>query len=132
LCIILAAEVNMSEANTLEVAKAYHRAWSTRDLQSADRFLAEDLEVEVPINVYAGKADFLAAVERTAKQTSNVKLLAEFSNGSEALLLYDMTLPFGELRVVEHFTISGGRIRKLRQIHDTAVLRASGMGPRGA
>jgi hypothetical protein len=39
-----------------------------------------------------------------------------------------MTLPIGVLRVAEHFTVANGRIRLLRQIHDTAALRAAGFG----
>jgi hypothetical protein len=117
----------MSEAKTLGVAKAYYQAWSTRDLGNVGRYLADDLKVEVPINSYSGKADFLEAVQRTAQHTASVALLAEFAEGDQAMLLYDMTLPFGRLRVAEHFTISGGKIHRLRQIHDTAAVRAAGM-----
>lgn len=118
----------MSASKTLSVAKAYHRAWSTRDFANIGRYLADDLQVEVPINSYAGKSDFLEAVQRTAEQTSRVDLLAEFADGDQAMLLYDMTLPIGQLRVAEHFTISDGEIHRVRQIHDTAALRAVGMG----
>jgi ketosteroid isomerase-like protein len=118
----------MSEPKPLTVARAYHQAWSTRDLENVGRYLADDLVVEVPINTYAGKTDFLDAVQRTAQRTSKVRLLAELGGVDEAMLLYDMTLPIGELRVAEHFTISGGKILKVRQIHDTAALRAAGMG----
>jgi hypothetical protein len=34
----------------------------------------------------------------------------------------------GDLRVAEHFTIADGMIVKLRQIHDTAPVRAAGLG----
>jgi hypothetical protein len=53
-------------------------------------------------------------------------LLAEFGSVDEALLLYDMTLPIGALRVAEHFTVAGEKIRRIRQVHDTAALRAAG------
>jgi hypothetical protein len=117
----------MSDSKTLSVARAYHQAWSTRDLANVGRYLAEDLRVEVPINSYSGRDDFLEALKRTAQHTSSVTMLAEFADGEEAMLLYDMTLPIGELRVAEHFTISGGKIHKVRQIHDTHALRAAGM-----
>ncbi len=118
----------MSASQTLSVVKAYHQAWSTRDLGNVGRYLADDLEVEVPINSYAGKIDFLEAVKRTAQHASRVDLLAELAHGDEAMLLYDMTLPIGPLRVAEHFTIRQGKIHRVRQIHDTAALRAAGMG----
>jgi hypothetical protein len=118
----------MGDSQPLGVARAYHRAWSTRDLDKVGQYLADDLQVEVPINSYSGKADFLEAVQRTAQHTASVKLLAELGDGDQAMLLYDMTLPIGQLRVAEHFTISGGKIHKVCQIHDTAALRAAGMG----
>jgi hypothetical protein len=47
------------------------------------------------------------------------------SAGNEAILLYDMQVEqLGPLRVVEHFTVADGRITRLRQIHDTAAVRA--------
>jgi len=114
--------------NALTIARAYHRAWSTQHLDEIGQYLAEDVRVEVPINSYRGKSDFLEAVRRTAQMTSRVKMLAEFGNDDEALLLYDMTLPIGDLRVAEHFTIAAGRVQRVRQIHDTAALRAAGFG----
>jgi hypothetical protein len=43
------------------------------------------------------------------------------------MLLYDMdVLGLGKLRVAEHFTVSAEKIVGLRQVHDTALLRAAG------
>ena len=116
----------MVRADALAVARAYHRAWSTRDLDEVGRHLSEDLQVEVPINRYAGKSDFLEAVLRTAGMTAGVTLLAELGDADQAMLLYDMALPIGVLRVAEHFTVRDGQIRVIRQIHDTVALRAAG------
>lgn len=116
----------MPRADALAVARAYHRAWSTRDLAAVGQHLSEELRVEVPINRYAGKADFLEAVLQTARMTSRVVLLAALGDAGQAMLLYDMTLPIGDLRVAEHFTVGDGKIRMIRQIHDTVGLRAAG------
>ncbi len=109
----------------LAVARSYHRAWSNGELEAAGGHLAEDLTIEVPINAYATKQDFLRAVGKTRQMTSTLDLLAEFGNEAEALLLYDLALPFGVLRVAEHFTVSDGRITRIRQVHDTAAIRAA-------
>lgn len=34
----------------------------------------------------------------------------------------------GKMRVAEHFTVRAGKITRLRQIHDTAAVRAAGLG----
>lgn len=45
----------------------------------------------------------------------------------EGMLLYDMDVRgLGTLRVAEHFTVENGKIIRIRQVHDTATLRAAG------
>jgi hypothetical protein len=36
-------------------------------------------------------------------------------------------VPVGTLRVAEHFTVEGGKITRIRQIHDTAAVGAAGL-----
>ena len=112
----------------LTLARAYHTAWTTRQFDDAAQHLADGLVVEVPINDYPTKADFIRAVELTRDMSSAVNMLAEFGKPGEAVLLYDLQLPMTELRVAEHFTVRDRRITRIRQIHDTAALRAAGMG----
>lgn len=112
----------------LTVARAYHAAWTTRQFDDAAQRLADGLTVEVPINDYPPKADSIRAVELTRHMSSAVHLLAEFGKPGEALLVYDLELPMTALRVAEHFIVRDGHIARIRQIHDTAALRAAGIG----
>jgi len=114
--------------DALTVVRAYHHAWTTRNFQNAAERLADTLVVEVPINGYPTKADFLSAVEMTRAMATEIDLLAEFGDAGGALLLYDMQLPMTVLRVAEHFTVRDEQITRIRQIHDTAALRAAGLG----
>ena len=114
-----------SGTSALAVVRNYHRAWSTGEMETAGRYLSDELTIEVPINSCPTKDAFLRAVKKTREMTSSLQLLAEFGNEGDALLLYDMTLPFGVMRVAEHFTVTDGRITRIRQIHDTAAIRAA-------
>jgi ketosteroid isomerase-like protein len=117
----------MPTDETLAVVRAYHRAWNHGDYEQAGARLAPDLDVEVPINAYGNAAEFTRALAGFGDMVSEVELLAELADGDEAMLLYDLTAePIGALRVAEHFTVADGRIVRLRQIHDTAALRATG------
>lgn len=117
----------MAVEEAIDVARSYHRAWTSGDFDEVGRRLADDLDVEVPINEYGGGAEFLEAVRGFAQVVKQVDTLAEFGAGDEAMLLYDMvTEPIGVMRVAEHFTVRDGRIVRIRQIHDTAALRAAG------
>jgi ketosteroid isomerase-like protein len=116
-------------AGALAVARGYHDAWQRRDYQDAWQLLSDDLTVDVPVNSYASKAAFAEAAQRTREMAAAVRPLAEFGNDTEAVLLYDLALPIGDLRIAEYFRVSGGRITRITHIHDTAALRAAGAGP---
>lgn len=112
---------------TLETVRGYHDAWTTNDIEGAGRYLAPDLETEVPINSYESASDFLEAVAQFGRLVRKVDLLAEFVHENEALLLYDMDVDsIGTMRIAEHFTVADGRITRIRHVHDTAALLAAG------
>ena len=91
--------------------------------------LADNLVVEVPINSYPTSESFAAALTGFGSTVSKVDLLAAMSDGNQAMLLYDLYAEgLGSLRVAEHFTVDDGKITRIRQVHDTAVVRAAGLG----
>jgi ketosteroid isomerase-like protein len=119
----------MHDQETKHVVRRYHEGWSNRRFEDAIALLAEELRVEVPINDYPTRQSFAQALIAFGRAVESVELLSELASDDEAMLLYDMNVTgLGALRVVEHFTVKNGRIVRLRQIHDTAAIRAAGMG----
>lgn len=118
----------MGTTDGLSVARAYHRAWTSGDYDGAAKLLARDLRVEVPIHEYPDGASFARAVALFGQMTVAVRTLSELGADDEAILLYDMDVKgLGTLRVAEHFTVRDGTIVTIRQIHDTAPIRAAGL-----
>lgn len=115
-------------SHALTVVRRYHEAWWSRDFPAAAELLDENLITEMPINKYEGKTDFFRATEFTRGMASGIKSIAGLGDTHKAVLIYDMTLPIGDLRVVEYFTVEDGRITELWHIHDTAALRGAGAG----
>lgn len=116
-----------NQKQSLTIALAYFKAWSSKEFDKAANSLSEDISFETPINSYGNKQTWMEAVKFTGMAVSGVKLLAEFGNEDEALLLYDMVLnPIGNLRIAEHFKISNSKITMIRHVHDTAELRKAG------
>ncbi|MGH3291788.1 MAG: nuclear transport factor 2 family protein [Trebonia sp.] len=112
------------------VAGAYHRAWTTRDFDRAVSLLSPSLHVEVPVSSYPTRESFAEALLMFGSQVASVEVLSEMDAGDEAMILYDMEVEgLGAVRVVEHFTVSDGKIVRLRQIHDTAAIRAAASPP---
>lgn len=118
----------MTAHDTAEIVRAYYDAWTRKDYAKARTLLAATLAVEVPVNDYPTAESFAAALESFGSMVSNAELLAAMSDDNEAMLLYDLEAgPVGRLRVAEHFTVEGGKITHIRQIHDTAAVRAAGL-----
>lgn len=114
-------------ATPLELARSYHDAWTSRNVEEASSYLAVDLETDVPLNSYANAAEFLAGLSGFVQLVTAVNLLAEFGDEEEAMLLYDIEVDsIGRLRVAEHFTVADRQITRIRHVHDTAALRAAG------
>ena len=112
------------------VVRRYHEGWTSRNFDEAIRLLAPDLVVEVPINDYPTTESFARALVGFGGMVRKVRLLAEFADGNEVMLLYDMDVEHvGHMRIAEHFSLSDGMITRIRQIHDTAPIRAAGLGP---
>jgi len=117
----------MSPNDTAAVIRAYYDAWTGRDFDQAVALLARELTVEVPVNDYPTAESFAAALKGFGSMSTRADLLAAMSAGDEGMLLYDMDVPgLGTLRVAEHLTVKDGQITRIRQIHDTAALRAAG------
>src|SRR5262249_21128147 len=115
-----------TDEETRSIVRAYHKAWTSGDFETAVALLDRDLEVEVPINEYPTKGSFADALRGFGPLVIKLELLSELAEGDEAMLLYDMDVEgLGGMRVAEHFTVRDGRIRRLRQIHDTAAVRAA-------
>jgi uncharacterized protein YndB with AHSA1/START domain len=113
--------------NTLDVAAAYHEAWTTRDFDGAIALLSPTLDVEVPINDPPTRGAFAAALTSFARRVNGVDVLSRIGHDDEAMILYDMDVDaVGPIRVVEHFTVADGKIVRIRHIHDTAALRPEG------
>ena len=109
----------------LHLARAYHAAWTRKDFPAAAGYLAADLAVDVPVNSYAGKADFVQALTGFGSTISHVDMLAELGDAGQAVLLYDLhSAPFGTIRIAEHFTVQDGKIVGIRHVHDTAPFQA--------
>jgi len=118
----------MSTHDAAVIARAYHHAWTTKDFAGAAALLAPTLVVEVPVNHYPTAESFAAALASFGSMVTEVDLLAALSTDHEAMLLYDLDVDrLGTLRVAEHFTTGGGKITRIRQIHDTAAVRAAGL-----
>ncbi|WP_019073901.1 nuclear transport factor 2 family protein [Streptomyces hokutonensis] len=121
----------MTDEQTQDLVRRYHEAWTTtKDFDTAAELLAEDLETDLPVNTYADKREFVAAIRGFGSAVSSLRVLSVCAGAGEAVMVYDLVLDgIGALRIAEQFTVAEGKITFIRQVHDTATMRAAGFAP---
>jgi hypothetical protein len=118
----------MTHEETLKVARSYHRAWTTtKDFSAAAELLAESLKTDLPVNAYTDKQKFVESIRGFGQLVSSVQILSAWASPDEAVLIYHPVMDsIGTLRIAEQFTVVEGKITFIRQVHDTATMRAAG------
>jgi uncharacterized protein YndB with AHSA1/START domain len=118
--------IDTEPAEVEGVVAAYHRAWTSGNVDQALSFVSPSVQIEVPINSYPDRASFGDALVEFQHRIDSVTVLSEMHAGDQAMILYDIDVNgLGEMRVAEHFTVNEGVIVRLRQVHDTAAIRAA-------
>jgi ketosteroid isomerase-like protein len=77
------------QAKAVEVAVAYHRAWTSGNLDSAAKRLSEDVMCHAPSGTMYGRDAVRAFMEPFAASLTSSTLLAVYGTDDEALLMYD-------------------------------------------
>lgn len=114
---------------SLDIVQAYYRSWTSKNYDEAANLLDEEIQFEMPINTYENKNAFMQAVRFTGDNATNIQLLSELGNETEAILIYNFNFSaIGDMLIAEHFKVNNGKIVFLRHIHDTFQLRKAGFG----
>jgi ketosteroid isomerase-like protein len=109
----------MTDATALDVALAYHRAWTGHDFEAAMQYLADDIVCQSPGGPIEGAEAFRGFMEPFSKILLESALVSAFGDASTALLMYDTrTVPVADAPGAELLTVHDGRITHLRIIFD--------------
>ena len=110
----------MTEPTTpLQIALAYHRAWSDQDLDRAMEFIAEDIVCDAPAGRIEGAAAYRAFMGPFVKMLKSTKLLAAFGDDATALVMYDTHTALVESAPgAEWVTVRNGKIVYSRFLFD--------------
>lgn len=109
-------------STALQIALAYQRAWTRKDIDSAMAYLADDVVCLAPsgrIDGVAAYREFLAPFAEQLLISS--ELIAAFGDDSTALIMYDTeTVPAASAPASECLTVHDGKIVHNRFIFDQA------------
>lgn len=111
-------------AHPVTIARAFTEAWTSKDLERAASFVADDAVFDGPLGHAEGKQEYMERIGRLAGIVTGLNILAAFGNNSQALIMYELTTEqYGVLTCAKLFTIPDGKIAQDRLTFDSFPMR---------
>ncbi len=102
---------NTSRSTALETASAYHRAWTSGDLDGAFAHVADDIICRAPDGEITGKDAYRSYLGGFSQIMTGLTDIAAFGDDKHGLLFYyPHTAVTSTAPAAEHFTIRDGKI----------------------
>lgn len=115
----------VEHANPVAIARAFTEAWTSKDLERAALYVAEDAVFDGPLGHAEGKREYMEGIGRLASMATGLNILAAFGNNTQALIMYELnTEQYGVLTCAKLFTIQDGKIARDRLTFDSHAMRA--------
>lgn len=106
-------------SRALQTASAYHRAWTSGDLDSAFAHVADDILCRAPGGDITGKDAYRSYLGGFSQMMTGLTDVAGFGDDEHALLFYyPHTAVTSTAPAAEHFIIRDGKIVESRLVFD--------------
>jgi ketosteroid isomerase-like protein len=110
----------------LQVALAYYHAWTSKDLEHAMSYIAEDIICEAPAGRIEGAEAYRGFMGPFVQILTGSSMIAAFGDEQTALVMYDTeTVPVKSAPGAEFVTVEDGKITSSRIIFDRAPFEAA-------
>lgn len=118
--------ISETASPALRVALAYYHAWTSHDMETAMRYVAEDIVCDAPAGRLVGAEAYRGFMAPFVGILKGATLLAAFGDDSTAVVVYDTeTVPVKSAPGAECVTVENGRITRSRFIFDRAPFEAA-------
>ncbi|MGD7707700.1 nuclear transport factor 2 family protein [Microlunatus sp. Y2014] len=99
------------QPTAVDVVDAYHRAWTSGDVDTAMDLVADDIVCRAPGQDLTGKAAYREFIAAFAPELTGVPEVARFADGDKvALFYYPQTATATTTAAGECFTVREGKI----------------------
>lgn len=117
----------MSERLTpAEIARTFTEAWTSNDMDTAARYVADDVVFDGPLGHREGKQPYMEGLRGLAQIFKSVKILAAYGDDTQALIMYEApTDSYGTLTCAKLFTVREGKIERDRLTFDSYEMRTA-------
>jgi len=110
----------------LQVALAYHQAWTSKDLDQAMNYISEDISCDAPAGRIEGAEAYRAFMAPFVQILAHAHMIAAFGDEDTALVMYDTeTVPVKSAPGAECVTVKDGKIIHSRFLFDRAPFEAA-------
>ena len=110
----------------LQVALAYHQAWTSKDLDQAMNYISEDISCDAPAGRIKGAEAYRAFMAPFVQILADAHMIAAFGDEDTALVMYDTeTVPVKSAPGAECVTVKDGKIIHSRLLFDRAPFEAA-------
>ena len=110
----------------LQIALAYHQAWTHNDLDQAMSYIAQDVVCDAPAGRIEGAEGYRAFMTPFVQILRGATLIAAFGDEETALVMYDTTtVPVPSAPGAECVTVKDGKITYSRFLFDRAPFQAA-------
>jgi SnoaL-like domain len=116
------------QAAPADIARAFTEAWTSRQMEVAAGYVADDVVFDGPLGHVDGKAAYVDSLERLARNlgVTGVRVLAAYGDGAQALIMYELLSErYGVLTCAKLLTFRDGTIKSDRLAFDSYPVRAS-------
>lgn len=119
-------EQSASNSAALAVALAYHRAWTSKQVDEAMTHVAGDVICDAPSGQLRGIDQYQPFIANFAPTVTGYDMIAALGDEDTAVLVYDLhTRPVSSSLICECFTVRDGRIARNRLIFDQTPYAAA-------
>lgn len=110
----------------LQVALAYHQAWTSKDLDQAMSYIADDIVCKAPAGRIDGAEAYRAFMGSFVQILTDAHMIAAFGDDDTALVMYETeTVPVKSAPGAECVTVEDGKIVRSRFLFDRAPFEAA-------
>jgi SnoaL-like protein len=114
------------DAAAVQVALAYHQAWTSQDFEQAMTYIDPHITCDAPPGRLEGADSFRAFMGPFAGIATSSRLIAAFGDAGQAVVMYDTaTRAVPNAPGAEYVTVTGGRITYMRIVFDRLPFEAA-------
>lgn len=115
-----------SPSTALDIALAYHQAWTSHDLDKAMDYIADNIVCDAPAGRLEGAAAYRDFMGPFVQILTGSELVAAYGDDETAVVVYDTeTVPVKSAPGAECVTVKDGKIIRSLFIFDRAPFDAA-------